>query len=196
LKNTPAGGRAAAKNRLAQRLHSEEGLTPALCAGALDLLEAALWGMPEQKILCRTCGKELQPEWSACPYCGAPAADAQTSVSASEPSGSPGAGYGPGLIEPPPSALPAAAKNAPETIPILESEKKRDEPLRAWSGAITFVILFSLIILSGWIGIDLSIITDNTILSILSILIIIPCFFIIWTIVDTIISKIIGKKPK
>jgi tetratricopeptide (TPR) repeat protein len=44
LKNTPAAGRAAVKNRLAQRLYSEEGLDPALCAGALDLLEAALFG--------------------------------------------------------------------------------------------------------------------------------------------------------
>jgi hypothetical protein len=44
LKNTPAPGRAAVKNRLAQRLHGGEGLDPALCAGALDLLEAALFG--------------------------------------------------------------------------------------------------------------------------------------------------------
>ncbi|MDR2048914.1 MAG: DUF4234 domain-containing protein, partial [Treponema sp.] len=44
LKNAPPGGRAAVKNRLAQRLHSGEGLDPALCAEALDLLEAALFG--------------------------------------------------------------------------------------------------------------------------------------------------------
>jgi hypothetical protein len=44
LKNTPAPGRAAVKNRLAQRLHGGEGLDPTLCAGALDLLEAALFG--------------------------------------------------------------------------------------------------------------------------------------------------------
>jgi hypothetical protein len=44
LKNAPAPGRAAVKTRLAQRLHSEEGLDTALCAGALDLLEAAVFG--------------------------------------------------------------------------------------------------------------------------------------------------------
>jgi hypothetical protein len=47
LKNAPAPGRAAVKNRLAQRLQSEEGLDMTLCAGALDLLEAALFGAPE-----------------------------------------------------------------------------------------------------------------------------------------------------
>jgi hypothetical protein len=44
LKNVPVEGRAAVKNRLAQRLHSEEGLDTALCAGALDLLEVAVFG--------------------------------------------------------------------------------------------------------------------------------------------------------
>jgi WD40 repeat protein len=99
LKNVPAEGRAAVKNRLAQRLHSEEGLDTALCAGALDLLEAALFGVPEQKITCRNCGKELQAEWKACPYCGTSVVDTHTSVPASAPSSSPGVGYGVGLIE-------------------------------------------------------------------------------------------------
>jgi hypothetical protein len=50
LKNTPVAGRAAVKNRLAQRLHSEEGLDTALCAGALDLLEAVMFGEPETAV--------------------------------------------------------------------------------------------------------------------------------------------------
>ncbi|MDR2313872.1 MAG: DUF975 family protein [Spirochaetaceae bacterium] len=44
LKNAPDPDRAAVKNRLAQRLHSGEGLEMTLCTGALDLLEAAVWG--------------------------------------------------------------------------------------------------------------------------------------------------------
>jgi hypothetical protein len=44
LKNAPTESRAAVKNRLAQRLHNEEGQDTALCAGALDILEAAVWG--------------------------------------------------------------------------------------------------------------------------------------------------------
>jgi tetratricopeptide (TPR) repeat protein len=47
LKNAPPWGRAAVKNRLAQKLYGEEGLDPALCAGAMDLLEAALLGAPD-----------------------------------------------------------------------------------------------------------------------------------------------------
>jgi tetratricopeptide (TPR) repeat protein len=47
LKNAPPGSRAAVKNRLAQRLHSGEGLDTELCAGVLDLLEAAMFGALE-----------------------------------------------------------------------------------------------------------------------------------------------------
>jgi hypothetical protein len=42
LQNVPAGEQDTAKARLAERLNREEGLDPALCADALDLLEAAL----------------------------------------------------------------------------------------------------------------------------------------------------------
>jgi tetratricopeptide (TPR) repeat protein len=103
LQNLPAGERGPAKAKLAERLNREEGLDPALCADTLDLLEVALFGVPEQKTVCRNCGKELQAEWKACPYCGTPAVDTHTSVSASSPSGSPGAEYGIGLIEPDPA---------------------------------------------------------------------------------------------
>jgi uncharacterized membrane protein len=44
LKNVPSGSRASVKRRLAQKLHNEQGLDMMLCADALDVLEAALWG--------------------------------------------------------------------------------------------------------------------------------------------------------
>jgi uncharacterized membrane protein len=47
LKGLSAEGRSAVKNRLARKLHNEEGLDTALCIGALDLLEAAVWGTGE-----------------------------------------------------------------------------------------------------------------------------------------------------
>ncbi|MDR2313873.1 MAG: zinc ribbon domain-containing protein [Spirochaetaceae bacterium] len=190
LKNAPASGRAAVKNRLAQRLHSGEGLDTALCAGALDLLEAALWGIPEQKNLCPGCRKELQAGWSACPYCGARTAQTRKRTYAYPPSGSPGAGYGIHLIESPPSALPAAAVNAPETIPISESEKKRNSLIETWSWIITLIIFFALPFISSIASWP---IFDNIILSLL---IAFPGLFIIFFIVETIMRKIIGKKPE
>jgi hypothetical protein len=58
------------KAALAQRLHSEEGLDLALCSETLDLLEAVIWGVQQQKILCANCGEELQEGWAMCPFCG------------------------------------------------------------------------------------------------------------------------------
>jgi uncharacterized membrane protein len=46
LKNAPPGARSAVKGRLAQKMHHEQGLDMTFCSGALDLLEAALWGSP------------------------------------------------------------------------------------------------------------------------------------------------------
>jgi uncharacterized membrane protein len=46
LRNAPSGSRAAVKSRLAQKMHQEQGLDMTFCTGALDLLEAALWGSP------------------------------------------------------------------------------------------------------------------------------------------------------
>jgi predicted amidophosphoribosyltransferase len=55
------------------------------CGDALDVLEAALFGEVKNKARCRQCGKEIQPEWALCPFCGA-----QTSaVSAAPQSPSP-----------------------------------------------------------------------------------------------------------
>jgi hypothetical protein len=208
LKNTPAESRTAAKNRLAQKLHSEEGLDTAICTGALDLLEAALFGVPEQKTVCRNCGKEVQAEWKACPYCRASLADVYTSLPASAPSSSPGVGYGIGLIEPKPATqrkkrtpavhrdkieslppeLPTATVNAPETSPVSESERKRNESISSWSGAIAGLFLFALIIFGGISELP---IFDNTILLVL---ICVSGIFILWAIVEKIIKKIMGIK--
>jgi hypothetical protein len=101
LKNASAENRPAVKNRLAQKLHHEEGLDTTLCAEALVLLEAAEFGIPEPKILCQNCGKELQQEWEICPYCGTHTEDADTIVPEPAASSSPGVGYGIHLVEPP-----------------------------------------------------------------------------------------------
>jgi hypothetical protein len=206
LQGVPANERAACKAKLAERLNREEGLDIALCADTLDLLEAALFGVPEQKITCRNCGKELQAEWKACPYCGAQAADVYTPLPASAPSSSSGAGYGIGLIEPkpatrrkkrtpavhrdkiesPPPELPAATVNTPETSPVSESERKRNERISSWSGAIAVIILFALIP----VGVQLPIF-DNTIFLVL---ICVLGVFILWAIVEKIIKKIMGIK--
>jgi formylglycine-generating enzyme required for sulfatase activity len=71
LKNGAADERQLCKNRLAQRLHDDEGLEMALCNDTLDLLEGVLFGEQPQKLICRSCGKELQSEWKICPYCSA-----------------------------------------------------------------------------------------------------------------------------
>jgi hypothetical protein len=213
LKNTPAESRAAAKNRLVQRLHSEEGLDTAICTGALDLLEAALFGVPEQKITCRNCGKELQAEWKTCPYCGASLADVYTSLPASAPSSSPGVGYGIGLIEPkpatrrkkrtpavhrdkiesPPSVSPATTVNAPETSPVSESEKKGDSP---WSWIITGVVMWLCLtflpeLSDEYLGFIFGLFPDDGIWIAVSSVIAggVPLLIIHW-----IVKKIIGKK--
>jgi WD40 repeat protein len=106
LRNSPSGGRGPVKAKLAERLNQEEGLEKALCADTLDLLETALFGesgRSQTNSACRNCGKELRAEWKACPYCGARAgyspADVHTSVPASPPASSPGAGHGNPLID-------------------------------------------------------------------------------------------------
>ncbi|MDR2785776.1 MAG: zinc ribbon domain-containing protein [Treponema sp.] len=118
-----------------------------------------MWGVPEPKILCRNCGKELQAEWKACPYCGVQVADAHRAIPASTASGSPGAGYGIRLIEPPtasrpdvprpipqspvpPPAPPVTTVNTPENPPIQDS--KKDD--WAWSASIALIIVIPLLL--------------------------------------------------
>jgi hypothetical protein len=119
LKNAPAGGRAIVKGRLAQRLHHEEGLDEALCTGALDLLEAAVWGTNEP-------AKDTQ---ASAPYM-------QTSAS-----GSPGAEHRPHSIESPAASMPESsvspADDASKVNPATTPADKE-----TWSFVIAFVIAF------------------------------------------------------
>jgi hypothetical protein len=91
------------KNRLAQRLHDDEGLDLTLCNNTLDLLEAVLFGEQPQKTTCRNCGKELQSGWKTCPYCSTAVKDTGACVNENTASAvissSGGAGYGIRLID-------------------------------------------------------------------------------------------------
>ncbi|MDR1903380.1 MAG: leucine-rich repeat protein [Treponema sp.] len=105
LRDIPAGGRAACKASLAERLYREEGLADTLCNDTLDLLEAVVCGEVSgaeraTNRFCTACGVVLSEGARFCPSCGAPA-DSNPAKSRSQPapkntsgSGSPGTGYG------------------------------------------------------------------------------------------------------
>jgi len=80
LKNAAEPERDTCKQRLAQKLHEEEGLDLELCGDTVDLLEAVLFGAEQKKKenVCKNCGKELQEEWKTCPYCTVPVATEKT----------------------------------------------------------------------------------------------------------------------
>jgi len=94
--------RAACKQKLAQRLHEEEGLDLGLCGETFDLLAVVLFGEEPKKSYCKKCGKELQEGWRLCPFCGQDIATAreipQTTFNYSSSSGD--GGYGISLIQP------------------------------------------------------------------------------------------------
>jgi ribosomal protein L40E len=71
LKDILAPERSICKQKLAQKLHDEEGLDLKLCEETLELLTAVLFGEKQIKKdnFCSNCGKELQKEWKTCPYC-------------------------------------------------------------------------------------------------------------------------------
>jgi len=71
LKDVPAPERNTCKQKLAQKLNEEEGLELKLCEETLELLAAVLFSEKQKKKdnLCKNCGKELQKEWTICPYC-------------------------------------------------------------------------------------------------------------------------------
>ena len=74
LKNAgSADARQSKKTALADQLQANTGIDKTYCTDAADLLEAAVFGgVPEvkpTKNVCKNCGKELQEEWKACPYC-------------------------------------------------------------------------------------------------------------------------------
>jgi rubrerythrin len=66
-----ASERAERKALIVQKAHDEHGLDKGLYNEALDILEAALYADRKEPIRYVSCGKELQPEWKLCPFCGA-----------------------------------------------------------------------------------------------------------------------------
>jgi len=104
LKNAAEPDRESCKQQLAQKLYDEEGLDLGLCKETLELLALVLFGQEKKKIYCKNCGKELQEEWKACPYCSMIVADQKPETgqltSSAISSGSGNAGYGVEQIKP------------------------------------------------------------------------------------------------
>jgi tetratricopeptide (TPR) repeat protein len=72
LKTAPdAAERTSRKTAIAERVHTDEGFDLALCNDALDLFAAALFAEQSQTPRCPSCGKDIDPAWKACPFCGA-----------------------------------------------------------------------------------------------------------------------------
>ena len=71
LKDTPEPARVDCRQRLAQKLHEEEGLDAALCVETVYLLANVLFGEEKKKKFCNNCGNEVQEDWLVCPYCAA-----------------------------------------------------------------------------------------------------------------------------
>jgi hypothetical protein len=124
LKNAPAESRAVVKGRLAQRLHHEEGLDEALCTGALDLLEAAVWGT----------NKPAKDTQTPAPYM-------QTSVS-----GSPGAEHRPHSIESPAASMPESSVPPADDASEANSATTPADKKVIWSLVVSVIIALSMVI--------------------------------------------------
>ena len=80
LKRTRAADeRQRVKATLADQINAKTGVDRKRCADALDLLEMVIFKTvqqstqaPSQANRCSKCGKDLQKEWTACPYCSTP----------------------------------------------------------------------------------------------------------------------------
>jgi hypothetical protein len=86
-KTASADERVRLKTVLAQKLHSEQGLNLTLCAGTLDMLEAAVWGYQQpmhQQVAAVSTGAALPPQ-TAAPAPATPAAMPQYATAASTP---------------------------------------------------------------------------------------------------------------
>jgi tetratricopeptide (TPR) repeat protein len=72
---------------LARRLRDEEGLDIALCAEALELLAAAIFGTTDAGAVpvCAGCGAELKANSKFCPECGTPVQGAASAPAAAPP---------------------------------------------------------------------------------------------------------------
>ena len=117
LKNVEKTERDNCKQRLAQKLHDEEGLDIVLCEETLNLLEEVMFGKVKntknKKNVCKKCNKELQEEWIVCPFCTNSVEKQKTSSAPGSvlSSGSGNVWYGTNLINPFPN--PALNNNQP-----------------------------------------------------------------------------------
>jgi uncharacterized membrane protein len=111
--------------------------------------------MAEQKTLCRNCGKELQAEWSVCPYCGTQAAAGDEWVTVEEQrvaqQASPAGPVQAAPYTPPASAVPiAAAQGQTQTVPMRSGamlRKAAREQLRgSWLNAAGMVFVYLLLV--------------------------------------------------
>jgi hypothetical protein len=70
------------KAMLVDQINAKTGVDRPRCAEALDLLEMVIFKTVQQSTpaqsranVCSKCGKELQKEWTSCPYCSTPVAN-------------------------------------------------------------------------------------------------------------------------
>jgi formylglycine-generating enzyme required for sulfatase activity len=125
LKHEPdAAERALRKTAIAQRVRDEHGLDPVLCAEAMDILEAVLFGEAAPRNLCKSCGKELQEGWKMCPHCGTACGTAERPLQ-SAPLQSP-------PVQAPPAVVPAAPVTPPKPAApsAPPASAKREHTLR------------------------------------------------------------------
>ena len=104
-----AAERAERKVSITQRVLDEHGLAPTLSAEALDILEAALFEGVKQPLLCKNCGKTLQEDWKACPYCLMPCGSIEPALATPTAVPPPVPQYAPPSQPPPP---------APQSVPL------------------------------------------------------------------------------
>jgi hypothetical protein len=123
LKNAQdAGARQQAKAAIARKLHANEGLDITLCNDVLDTLEAAVFGEEKpKKALCLKCGKELEPGWVSCPYCGAGNAAQAVAQRPPQTAYSPPAGATGPKHQATPHTTPASPENSEKNTGILRN---------------------------------------------------------------------------
>ena len=133
LKNADETERDNCKQRLAGKLHEEEGLDLGLCGQTLDLLEKVLSGENNEvkgKSFCSNCGKALQEEWKTCPYCSTPVVSEEIASAVTEAE--------------PPEAEP---QEVPEPAPVIPPPKKKHTVRNVLIAVAAVVIgLFALLV--------------------------------------------------
>jgi tetratricopeptide (TPR) repeat protein len=115
LKTEPdAAERSARKAAIAQRVRDEEGMDTALCAEALDILEAALFG--DEQTVDVSSGTDMEPLSAAAASAGN--MNPQPEISGSEPA-------------PPPAAVPESAAETAPPEPVKRNRTLRNALIAA-----------------------------------------------------------------